>query len=244
LQVAGCAWAPTPKPIDAKVASTVVETDTLKSVHVRPGNQSLAGFPIPEADDGRGWQFMLRGERGLTFRSDEETSPFLPARNGMIKRRSDHPNESFVWIAVDHTVMPGETLAVDYEVRPMSNPKQVMHWRRLVIVVDEHYVPDPVLVGGMPSKGQFALHGGRPNPFSLATTISFYLPADARITLRIYDSKGRAVVTLLNEWRAPGGHVMSWDGTDHSGRSLPSGVYFARLRKENLWQTQKLVLVR
>jgi len=42
----------------------------------------------------------------------------------------------------------------------------------------------------------------------------------------------------------PGFHTEYWDGTDESGKILPNGIYFYRLRVEKQIKIRKAVLVR
>ncbi len=69
----------------------------------------------------------------------------------------------------------------------------------------------------------------RPNPFNPSTTITFFLPAPARATLDVFDSRGRRVRRLLDEVRPAGTVAVNWDGRDDTGRTLAGGVYMARL---------------
>ena len=78
-----------------------------------------------------------------------------------------------------------------------------------------------------------------PNPFNPATTISFTLPMDGLVTLRIYDVLGRVVATLVNEERLAGPHHVLWNASN-----VPSGVYFSRLETKNGTLVSKLLLVR
>jgi photosystem II stability/assembly factor-like uncharacterized protein len=80
-----------------------------------------------------------------------------------------------------------------------------------------------------------------PNPFSSRTGISLSAPlAGARTaSLGIVDASGRHVRTLLVE---PGIRSMRWDGTDDSGRRLPTGVYFCRLVAGDDRATCKLLM--
>ena len=43
---------------------------------------------------------------------------------------------------------------------------------------------------------------------------------------------------------AAGRHETAWNGTDRSGRRLPSGVYFARLKTVDAVEVKKLVLAK
>lgn len=77
------------------------------------------------------------------------------------------------------------------------------------------------------------ISGIRPNPFSPdwgeVAWIELNTPADDRVTLRLYDLKGRLVKTCLNN--APGGHQnYPWDGKDNMGRRAAIGIYIAHLR--------------
>jgi len=87
------------------------------------------------------------------------------------------------------------------------------------------------------------LHPAYPNPFNPSTTLVYELAAPARATLAVYDVAGRLVRTLAaGEARGPGPHEAVWDGRDASGRSVPSGVYFARLSAAGAERTRRLVL--
>lgn len=75
--------------------------------------------------------------------------------------------------------------------------------------------------------------GIRPNPFSPdwgeVAWIEINTPSTDRVTLRLYDLKGRLVKTCLNN--APGGHqTYPWDGKDNMGRRAGIGIYIAHLR--------------
>jgi hypothetical protein len=70
----------------------------------------------------------------------------------------------------------------------------------------------------------FSLSQNYPNPFNPSTAISFQLPMNSRVTLKVFDMLGREIATLVNDERGAGTHRVSWDA---SGR--PSGVYVYRL---------------
>ncbi len=46
-----------------------------------------------------------------------------------------------------------------------------------------------------------------PNPFSSTTTISYHLPFDGDVDLRVYDWTGRPVKVLVHEWQSAGKHM-------------------------------------
>ncbi len=72
-----------------------------------------------------------------------------------------------------------------------------------------------------------------PNPFSpalgQAASVRVNSPSDYRLTVTVFDLKGRAVRELLREG-AGGCHELVWDGTDDLARALPAGIYLVNLK--------------
>jgi hypothetical protein len=83
-----------------------------------------------------------------------------------------------------------------------------------------------------------------PNPFNPATRISFGLSAPSRVSLRIYDTSGRLVRTLVEGERGAGRFTELWDGRDSGGRAVASGIYFYRLSAGGFERTKKMILLR
>jgi hypothetical protein len=91
---------------------------------------------------------------------------------------------------------------------------------------------------------------GQPNPFALRTRITYAIHGDGDpgalpIALRIYDTGGRLVRTLLNSvHQTPGTYHTYWDGLDEAGSPLPGGVYFCRLKAGGVAASRKLIASR
>ena len=84
-----------------------------------------------------------------------------------------------------------------------------------------------------------------PNPFNPSTSVRYYLPREAAVTLKVYDTAGRLVATLVDdEVRAAGPNVVEWNGRDTNGRVAASGVYFYRLESDKYTASRKMVLLR
>ena len=65
-----------------------------------------------------------------------------------------------------------------------------------------------------------------PNPFKTSVMISFDLSRPAFVSSSIFSISGKKIKTLFNGAKPAGAFKMSWNGTDDSGKHMPSGVYF------------------
>jgi hypothetical protein len=86
---------------------------------------------------------------------------------------------------------------------------------------------------------QFSLNQNYPNPFNPTTVIGYQVPVRSHVSLIIFDALGRNIATLVNETKSPGTYTVTWNAS-----TLPSGVYFYRLRADEATQSKKLVLVK
>jgi len=85
--------------------------------------------------------------------------------------------------------------------------------------------------------GTFLLDQNFPNPFGSKTTITFRLSVNSHVTLKVLNSLGKEVATLVNEQQPVGDHEVVFDA-----RGLPGGVYFYRIQTEDGSQTKKMTL--
>lgn len=90
----------------------------------------------------------------------------------------------------------------------------------------------------------FRLLGNHPNPFNPGTVIAYELPQAAWVSIKIYDTKGRLIKTLLDQFRAAGRHELKWEGTNQAGKAVASGTYFYTMRSGGVSQTGKMQLQR
>jgi hypothetical protein len=86
---------------------------------------------------------------------------------------------------------------------------------------------------------EFALMQNYPNPFNPATIISYELPQNAFVTLKVFDALGREITTLISRDEPAGRHTVNFDGAQ-----LPSGIYFYRLIASGNTAVKKMVLIR
>ncbi len=96
---------------------------------------------------------------------------------------------------------------------------------------------------GIPS--DLVIEQNRPNPFGEFTTVVYGVPdAGVRVKLRVYDTSGRLVATLVDEFKQPGYHNATWDGMTNAGNAAASGVYFCRLDAGERTLTRQMLLLK
>jgi hypothetical protein len=83
-----------------------------------------------------------------------------------------------------------------------------------------------------------------PNPFAGGTAIQYEIGRRNLVRLRVFDSRGRLVAVIERAMKDVGCYEAYWDGVDHWGRRVASGVYFCVLETPGSNQGMKLVLLR
>jgi hypothetical protein len=118
---------------------------------------------------------------------------------------------------------------------------------RNVVVVDSsatrvNMMLQPTTTSTVQEKSEvtlFSLMQNYPNPFNPTTVISYQLPANCLVSLKVFDLLGRETATLVQEEQKTGRYEVSLDGSH-----LASGVYFYRLQAGLHSETKKLFLIR
>ncbi len=75
-----------------------------------------------------------------------------------------------------------------------------------------------------------------PNPVNRNTTIEYYLPSAAYVTLTVYDMTGNRVKVLYDGYQSGGTQTMDWDTKADNGVELSSGSYLyeVQVRSSNM----------
>jgi hypothetical protein len=85
----------------------------------------------------------------------------------------------------------------------------------------------------------FELYQNYPNPFNPSTTIEFDIPVPSEASIRIYNTLGMEVASLLAGSVSAGRHSVVWNATGFS-----SGTYFCRFRAGSYVVVKRLILLK
>jgi hypothetical protein len=98
-----------------------------------------------------------------------------------------------------------------------------------------------VTVRNLPSA--FDLQQNYPNPFNPKTRIALNLPVASDWSIKVYNVAGQVVKDYSGHSDAGIVEVI-WEGTDNSGRSVASGIYFYKATANSFSATKKMVLMK
>jgi len=182
---------------------------------------------------------------GVAIEPDGSVAAFVPARRALSWQTTDSAWTPVVRERYWVTMQPGEIRVcagchganvADQVGNPEAqNPpealrKLMQHYQSLVAIdpSDPQYLPE-----------QATLHGGYPNPFNPATTISYSLPERMDVSIQIYTVLGQKVTELISAAQTAGTHTVQWDAS-----SQASGVYVIALQANGSQQTRKVILLK
>ncbi|MFA6981162.1 MAG: T9SS type A sorting domain-containing protein, partial [Ignavibacteriaceae bacterium] len=85
----------------------------------------------------------------------------------------------------------------------------------------------------------FALAQNYPNPFNPETFIQFSVPQESFVTVKVFNTLGEEVATLLNEAKTAGTYNVSFNA-----KNLTSGIYFYTIKANDFTSTKKMILMK
>ncbi len=105
--------------------------------------------------------------------------------------------------------------------------------------VVKHSSPVAIDPSNTTTPSTFALEQNYPNPFNPSTTIKYSVPVSGNVSIKVYNSIGVEVMTVVNKNHVAGNYV---ENVDLSG--LSSGIYFYTLSSGDFKDTKKMMLVK
>jgi subtilisin-like proprotein convertase family protein len=121
---------------------------------------------------------------------------------------------------------------------------------RVVKLLVKNARPADRRINEIADAGSFEITQNYPNPFNPTTNIAFNVPADANVSVRVYDMLGREIATLVNGYYSSGKYITTWDANNNLGQTVASGLYLYRMEAQpvdgsaNYVGVKKMVLTR
>jgi hypothetical protein len=91
---------------------------------------------------------------------------------------------------------------------------------------------------------EYKLFQNYPNPFNPMTTIRYDLQDNGLVNVAIYNMKGLAVKTLVNDQQTAGYKSVQWNATDNLGQPVSAGLYLYTIQAGQFKQTKKMILLK
>jgi len=107
--------------------------------------------------------------------------------------------------------------------------------------IGENYTP-PTSVENKSEKNQvhkFELNQNYPNPFNSITNISFYIPKEGRVSLKVFDILGKEIAIIVDHEMERGEYNYEWNASE-----FVSGIYFYKIAAEDFIDTCKMMLLK
>lgn len=91
---------------------------------------------------------------------------------------------------------------------------------------------------------EYVLNQNYPNPFNPRTMINYGLPEESHVSLVIYDVRGNQIQTVRSEQQSAGWYDVVWNGQTTEGKTISTGIYFARLVAGDYSQVVKMLYLK
>jgi len=132
-----------------------------------------------------------------------------------------------------HTYSVADTFTVSLSVSgPGGNNTLIQE--NYIIVIDPTLIRE--LSDVLPTK--FKLYNNYPNPFNPSTIIRFSIPEESIVTIKVFNTLGEEITTLINENIIAGNYEVEFDAS-----KLPSGIYFYKLQAGSFVETKNMDLL-
>jgi endoglucanase len=161
---------------------------------------------------------------------------------GLLSGGPEQGRSDPVLLAKFSTVTPPAMIFTDEEGSYASN-EIAINWNAPLVFVAGYFAAEGTNTGiGVREKTQpneFQLYQNFPNPFNPSTAINYQLPVNNHVSLKVYDSIGREVTTLVNEEQEAGQYSATFNAS-----TLSSGLYFYNMKSGSFTESRKMMLIK
>ncbi len=212
------------------------------------GTITNSNFIITIAVNCAGQLYGIDAENGNLMRIDTQTAEGtvigpLNTVPGFFAQDADFDpvTGNLYWSTYNGT--SGELRTVDLNT---GNSTLVNDWAADIYVfgIQGGCSPTGVEQGAIEVPVKFSLSQNYPNPFNPSTNINFNLESPSHVSLKIYNSRGQLVRTLVNHTLTAGEHSVSWNGKDQQQSALASGIYVYQMQAGSSSVVRKMIFLR
>jgi len=144
------------------------------------------------------------------------------------------------WINIGTVLAHGNSNSPkEYSFTDSQVPTGVTYYRLKMIDNDGSYKFSPTVAIKSLRPIHLQVNQNYPTPFNPKTIISYSLPKNSFVTLKVYDILGKEVAVLVNGEQLAGNYSVDFDGN-----SLTSGTYVYRLNAGGQIATKKMILMK
>jgi len=233
-----------PEPANGDAENTDVADDIeIENFAVRQGGEEHI-YQFDGLIIGTSWSDLVPVELvsfGASVNENSVTLSWITAtelnNSGFEVQRS---NESEVWENIGFVRGNGTTTEINYYSFTDENLEEGSYAYRLKQVdLDGTYEFSNIVNVDITTPIEFELSQNYPNPFNPSTTINFSIPEGSQVSLKIYNSLGQEIKTLVNSFMEAGVHTVNFNAV-----GLNSGLYFYRLDAGEFTQVRKMTLIK
>ena len=155
-----------------------------------------------------------------------------------IERKAEETNPGWTTIGfVKGSGNSNSPLVYHFTDSPAKNGSYIFRLKEIDLNGTFNYSNEiEVVINNVPN---FLLLQNYPNPFNPSTTISYQLPQDGLVSIKVYDVLGKEIATLVNEVKTSGLHEV-----DFNASNLSSGIYLYKMTVNNFTQTRKMIVLK
>ena len=127
----------------------------------------------------------------------------------------------------------------DYSFTDSPQEGSVFQYRLKQIDTDGKFQYSDIVAVEMATPLEFELKQNFPNPFNPTTNITYNLPTDGFVAVKIYDIVGSEIATLVNEQKKAGSYTSIFDGSSYA-----SGIYICKINVGDYSAAIKMTLMK
>ena len=91
---------------------------------------------------------------------------------------------------------------------------------------------------------EFTLSQNFPNPFNPTTSINYSVSENSDISISVYSLMGQKIINLIDSHVYAGTYTITWNGMNHTGVPVSSGMYIYALQSDSFTSVKKMILIK